>query len=71
MSIWLQRVDKTYNRLLVATACLASRIAWWAVPTSVFWPKIEVFYKPEWTKGGLHESELWVFSNLEMNVTNS
>ena len=36
-----------------------------------FWPKIEVFYRPEWTKGGPHENEFWVFSNSEMNITNS
>ena len=30
---------------------------------------MEVFYKPEWTKGGPYENEFWVFSNLEMNIT--
>ena len=71
MGIWLQRVDKTQYRFLVTSGCPLSRKVWWAVWIGSFWPKIEVFYRPEWTKGGPHENEFWVFSNSEMNITNS
>ena len=40
-------------------------------PNWQFWPKIEVFYRPEWTKEEVHENEFWVFSNSEMNASNS
>ena len=43
---------------------------WWALWVSSFWPKIEVFYRPEWTNEGPHENEFWSFSNSEMNITN-
>ena len=39
-------------RFLVTSGCLLSRKVWWAVWIGSFWPKIEVFYRPEWTKGG-------------------
>ena len=49
MGILLRRVNKTY-RFLVTSGCLLSRKVWWAVRISSFWQKIEVFYRPEWTK---------------------
>ena len=39
-------------RLLVTLGCLLPRKVWWAVWISSFWPKNEVFYRPEWTNGG-------------------
>ena len=38
--------------------------------------KLEVFYKPEWTKeggkeGGQHENKFRLFPNIKMNVINS
>ena len=42
----------------------------------MIWPKIEVFYRPEWTKENMkvwpyepYENNLWVFPNSETNVT--
>ena len=52
MGVWLQWVDKTWYRFLVTSGCLISRKVCWAVWISSFWPKIEVFYRSEWTKGG-------------------
>ena len=49
---WLQRVDKIQYRFLLTSGCLLSRKVWWALWIGSFWPKIEVFYRPEWTKGG-------------------
>ena len=43
------RANKT-NRFLVTWGCLLSGKVWWAVQISSFWQKIEVFYRPEWTK---------------------
>ena len=37
-------------RFLITSGCLLSRKVWWAVRSSNFWRKIEVFYRPEWTK---------------------
>ena len=54
MGIWLRRVDKTQRRFLVTSGCLLSRKVWWAVQIGSFWRKIEVFYRPEWTKKGGH-----------------
>ena len=34
---------------LVTSRCLISSKVWWAVQIGRFWPKIEVFYKPEST----------------------
>ena len=43
-------------RLLVTSGCLLPRKVWWVVWISSFWPKNEVFYRPEWTNGdGVHE----------------
>ena len=39
-------------RLLVTSGCLLPRKVWWAVWISSFWPKNQVFYRPEWTNGG-------------------
>ena len=52
MGIWLRWVDKTKYWFLVTSGCLLSRKVWWAVQISSFLPKIEVFYRPEWTEGG-------------------
>ena len=52
MVILLQRIDKTKYRFLVTSECLLSRKALWAVRISGFWQKNQVFYRPEWTKGG-------------------
>ena len=72
MGIWPQWVDKTYG-FLVTSGCLLFRKVWSAAWIGSFWSKIEVFYRPEWIKGGRgpHENEFWVFSNTKMNVTNS
>ena len=35
----------------VTLGCLLSREVWWAVVVGSFWPNIQVFYRPEWTKG--------------------
>ena len=40
--------------------CLLCRKVWWAVGISSFWPKIEVFYRPEWTKRGT--TSKWILS---------
>ena len=42
---------------------------WWAVWIGSFWPKIEVFYRPEWTKGGSHDNDFWGFPNSELFQT--
>ena len=68
MGIW-RWVDKTLYRFLVTSGCLLSRKVWWAVRIGSFWPEIEVFYRPEWTKGRPLKNEFCVFSNSEMNVT--
>ena len=52
MGIWLRRMDKTKYRFLVTSGCLLYRNVWGAIRISSFWPKIEVFCQPEWTKGG-------------------
>ena len=58
-------------RLLVTSGCLLPRKVWWAVWIISFWPKNEVFYRPEWTnRWGPHENEFWAFSNSEVNITN-
>ena len=36
---------------LVTSGCLHSRNVLWAIRIGSFWPKIEVFYRSEWTKG--------------------
>ena len=36
---------------LVTSGCLLSRNVLWAIRIGSFWPKIEVFYRSEWTKG--------------------
>ena len=51
LGIWLRQVDKTQYRFLVISGCLLSRKVWWAVQIGSLFPKIEVFYRPEWTKG--------------------
>ena len=56
-------------RFLVTSGCLFSRKVWWAVWIGSFWPKIEVFYRPEWTKGGPHDNEFWGFPNSELFQT--
>ena len=38
---------------------------------TAFTSKIQVFCRPEWTKGGLHENEYWQFSNAKMRFPNS
>ena len=37
-----------------------------------WWPLLnsEIFYRPEWTKGGSHDNEFWLLSNTKMNITN-
>ena len=52
MDIWVRREDKTWYRFLVTSGCLLSRKVCWAVWIRSFWPKLEVFYRSEWTKGG-------------------
>ena len=51
MGIWLQRVDKAWYRFLVTSGRLLSRKAWWAVWIGSLWLIIDVFYRPEYTKG--------------------
>ena len=43
---------KRVYEFLVTSGCLLSRKVLWAVRIGSLWPKIEVFYRPEWTKGG-------------------
>ena len=52
MDICLRWVDKTYHRFSVTSGCLLSRKVRWTERISSSWPKIDVFYWPEWTKGG-------------------
>ena len=54
----------------VKTECIFSEV-WWAIQFGSFYPKIELFFKPEWTKGGPHKNKFWVFLNSEMIDTNS
>ena len=37
---------------MINSGCLLSRKVRWAVWIGSFWPKIEVFYRLEWTNGG-------------------
>ena len=39
-------------KFLVTSGCLLSRKVLWAVRIGSFWPILEVFYRPEWTKRG-------------------
>ena len=50
MDIWPQRIDKNIIQVFSTSGCLLSRKVWWAVQISSFWRKIEIFYRPEWTK---------------------
>ena len=50
MGILLQRVNNAWYRFLVTSGCQLSGKVWWAVQISRLWQKIEVFYRPEWTK---------------------
>ena len=50
MGILLQRVNNIWYRFLVTSGCQLSGKVWWAVQISRLWQKIEVFYRPEWTK---------------------
>ena len=68
MAIWFRRGDKTWHKILVTSGSLLFRNLYWAAKISSLWPQIEVFYRPEWTKGRPHENEFWVYSNSEMNV---
>ena len=43
---------KKKYRYLVTSGCLLFRKVWWAVWIGSFWPKIEIFYRPEWTTWG-------------------
>ena len=45
MDICLRQVDKIYYRFLV----LSGKV-WWTFLIGSFWPKIEAFYGPKWTK---------------------
>ena len=59
------------NKMYSPWASLLPRKVWWAVWIISFWPKNEVFYRPEWTnRWGPHENEFWAFSNSEVNITN-
>ena len=50
---WLPSKDKTKNEFLITSGCLLFRKVWWAVRIGSFFSKIEVFYRPEWTKDGI------------------
>ena len=71
MGIWLRWVDKTQFRFLVTSGCLNSREVWWGLWIGSFGQKLRYFTDQNGPKGGLHENEFWVFSNSEMNITNS
>ena len=60
-----QNVIQIFSNLRVSTF----RKIWRPVQIGSFWPKIEVFYRSEWTKGGTTWKQFWIFSNSEMNVT--
>ena len=47
---WFHSGGKTEYGFLVTSGCLLFRKVWWVVQIGSFWPKIEVFYRPEWTK---------------------
>ena len=53
MGIWLRWEE----------VCLLSRKVWWAVWIGSFWPKIEVFYRPEWTNVGT--TWKWILINFK------
>ena len=42
-----------------------------SIQINSFCPKLRYFTDQNESKGGPHENEFWVFSNTEMNVTNS
>ena len=53
-----------------------SRMGWQNCQLEKLLLKLEVFYKPEWTKeggkeGGQHENKFRLFPNIKMNVINS
>ena len=56
-SLWCSDVvhelepKKWVYAFLVTSGCLLSRNVLWAIRIGSFWPKIEVFYRSEWTKG--------------------
>ena len=58
--ICLRWMDKTWYRYWIASRCLISKKVWSAVRISSFWWKIEVFYRPEWTKR--ETAWKWIFS---------
>ena len=58
---------ETWYRFLVTSGCLHSRKVWWAVQISSFWAQIEVFYRPERTRGGTTWKWIWVFKFRNLN----
>ena len=53
MGIWLRWEE----------VCLLSRKVWWVVWIGSFWPKIEVFYRPEWSNVGT--TWKWILINFK------
>ena len=71
MGIWLWLLDKTKYRILVTSGFLLSRKVEWVVWIGSFWPKLEYFTDHNRPKEGPRKNDFLVFSNSEMNITNS
>ena len=56
---------------LVISGCLLSRKVLWAAWIGIYCPKGMYFTYYKGSKWGPHENEIWLFSNIKMNGTNS
>ena len=67
----LQLIEKVKPGFWLSLMCMFLNRTRQNSDLTAFTSKIQVFCRPEWTKGGPHENEFWQFSNTKMNITNS
>ena len=69
MSVWLQRVDKTWYRFLVTSGVYFLEKCAELSESAAFGQNLRYFTDQNGSKGGPYKNEFWVFSNSEMNIT--